>query len=275
MQSVAALQFLPKVDRHIDREMLNDETLPSDANIKIILNGWFCHRPDRWPPADCIAPLLVSLHVTNNPEPGSGVRAREEFARMPTVLSYLRANGPIGARDLSTLEWLELHDVPAYYSGCLTLTLDRPPVGRGDFIVANDVHPHVLQELQRRTSRQILRTTHKDVRLSDAATRLAQANALLETYASATCVVTSRLHCALPCLAVGTPVLLVDTSWDQSRFTGLNELVHHCPWAEFVSGDFEYCVENPRPNPQRHLVMREELIATVRRFVGRQESFLH
>jgi exopolysaccharide biosynthesis predicted pyruvyltransferase EpsI len=58
--------------------------------------------------------------------------------------------------------------------------------------------------------------------------RMYYANDILNKYKSAKCVITSRLHAALPCLALGTPVLLINTQPDQYRFEGLKELTRNC-----------------------------------------------
>ena len=268
IQSLAARKFLPKVDQYIDREKLDEARASKRKPLKLIMNGWFCHRPDKWPPPEFIEPLLISFHITNNPEPGSGVRAREEFARMPEVLRYLRRNGPVGARDLDTLAWLRSHDVEGYYSGCLTLTLDRPAVARETFIALNEVPDAIATRVERTTNRPIVRTTHEDRVTMGSVARLSRAAALMETYASAACVVTTRLHGALPCLAMGTPVLLIDAAWDQSRFSGLNELVHHCSVDQFIAGEVEYDFDSPPPNPIRHLAMRDDLERRVAAFIG-------
>src|SRR5690606_16492447 len=50
---------------------------------------------------------------------------------------------------------------------------------------------------------------------------------LLKKYAKAKLVITSRIHCALPCLALGTPVIFVngfDSFVDSCRFDGILEL---------------------------------------------------
>lgn len=266
IQSVAARKFLPRVDRYVDREAL-DEAPAQKEPIKLIMNGWFCHKPERWPPTPSIAPLLISVHITNNPEPGSGVRAREEFSRMPEVLSYFRQHGPVGARDYFTLEWLKAHDIEAYYSGCLTLTLDRPPVPREPFVLLNDLPDEVALRAESMTVHPIRKVTNVDDRTIGAEARLNRAAAMIELYARASCVVTTRLHCALPCLAIGTPVLLIDASWDQSRFAGLNELIHHCSVEELVSGKVGYDVDAPPDNPDRHLPLRTALEERTRAFI--------
>ncbi|MBS2022255.1 MAG: polysaccharide pyruvyl transferase family protein [Deltaproteobacteria bacterium] len=55
--------------------------------------------------------------------------------------------------------------------------------------------------------------------------RNARAKALLEKYATARLVITSRLHCALPCLGLGTPVLFLRGSKGDPRFGGYADLL--------------------------------------------------
>ena len=56
----AAQKFLPRIDSYIDREALDE--YPQDGEpIKLIMNGWFCHNPHKWPPSPPIDPLLISI----------------------------------------------------------------------------------------------------------------------------------------------------------------------------------------------------------------------
>ena len=55
---------------------------------------------------------------------------------------------------------------------------------------------------------------------------MSHAKTLLNKYATARLVVTSRIHCAIPCLSLGTPVLfilkgLIDENQHMSRFRGI------------------------------------------------------
>jgi hypothetical protein len=57
--------------------------------------------------------------------------------------------------------------------------------------------------------------------------KFAMAEDLLNQYAKAKLVITSRIHCALPCLAMGTPVIFIngfDSFVDSCRFDGILEL---------------------------------------------------
>ena len=111
------------------------------------------------------------------------------------------------------------------------------------------------------------RTAHRDITTEGPDARFAKAETLLELYASAGCVVTTRLHCALPCLAMQTPVLLLGGAHGPDRFTGLTDLVHNCSAGEFLSGEFQYDITAPPPNPTAHLNLRRGLVERVRSFV--------
>src|SRR5690606_28318532 len=55
------------------------------------------------------------------------------------------------------------------------------------------------------------------------------AEELLRKYSTAKLVITSRIHCALPCLALGTPVIYLngfEKEFDACRMEGLSELFH-------------------------------------------------
>jgi hypothetical protein len=102
IQTIAALRFLPRVDAWVDRERLDE--FSSSTPHKIILNGWFLHRPEHWPPSQCLRPLIISFHLTRETH-----RGYNELMIAPslTVLSqegikYLRNYEPIGTRDLDT-----------------------------------------------------------------------------------------------------------------------------------------------------------------------------
>lgn len=64
--------------------------------------------------------------------------------------------------------------------------------------------------------------------------KLRYAEELVQKYAEAKCVITSRIHCALPCLGLGTPVIFIEKSDDdecsKSRFGGLIDLLNVLTW---------------------------------------------
>jgi len=113
IQSIAARQFLPRVDLYIDREYDLDK-VKSEIPIKLIMNGWFKHNVSSWPPSPSIRPLFISFHITP--------LVSDKLMNKHSV-SYLSDNAPIGCRDFFTLQLLKKYGIDSYFSGCLTLTL--------------------------------------------------------------------------------------------------------------------------------------------------------
>lgn len=137
IQSLAAKQFLPRVDFFVDRDRMPDSADRGDAFL--FANGWFSHAPQNFPPPSNLHPFWISLHLAQ-PEMLS-----ERF------LDHLRERAPIGCRDTVTLGRLQSYGITSYFSACLTLTL-RPPAGtaRGDRVYLVDVQPLMHAVIPRR-----------------------------------------------------------------------------------------------------------------------------
>lgn len=64
--------------------------------------------------------------------------------------------------------------------------------------------------------------------------KLNYAENLIRRYAEADCVITSRIHCALPCLGLGTPVIFIqnenDKKYSSDRFGGIIDLFNVAKW---------------------------------------------
>lgn len=264
IQSIAARRFLPAVDCLVDRDHLNAPDIP---DCKLILNGWHTHRPENWPPSPAIDPLLISFHLTNE------VFSRNINGINPTAtllkgknLEYLKQHGPVGTRDTYTRDLLRNAGVDAYFSGCLTLTLGNGEQRiRGEYVCASDLNPAQVAALRERTRAPVIENT-PNAAPGPFDERMTQAERLLDVYANARCVVTTRLHCALPCLAFGTPVLLLTTADDKYRFSGLLDLLRHCTASKFIKGRAGFDLDHPTPNARDFLRLREDLIARVSAF---------
>jgi hypothetical protein len=268
IQSIAVVEQLPCINAYFDRDHLNAIEPSNGQPYSVILSGWFCQFPERWPPSAAIRPLLVSMHFTRERVSSDIGLVPAEMLRTPPILQYLRDHGPVGARDLATLHLLRQAGVPSYFSACLTLTLHKPAVSRADdLIVLNDLPPSVHTHIRSTAAKNLFTTTHLGFADTTVEGRFARARELLALYARASCVVTGRLHCALPCLAMGTPVLLIDVAADQYRFDGLRDFLHHCGADEFTRKSFGYDIDNPWPNKTAHLRYQQTLRRTVAEFV--------
>ncbi|WP_457330250.1 polysaccharide pyruvyl transferase family protein [Rhizobacter sp. P5_C2] len=267
VQSIAAQRFLPRVDALLQRDALQRE--PDGAGpVHAILNGWYLGPPMQWPPHPRIRPLLLSMHFSTR-------RSRRRIWRAPPAArmltpqgrAWLTANGPVGARDLATFELLQRHRIPSWHSGCLTLTLPASSAVRDDVVVACDLPPQHVEALRRRTASRVVCVTHHDAVTTGHAQRMATAQALLDLYARARAVVTTRLHCTLPCLAFGTPVLFVPVDPDRRRQQPGFDLAHVAMPAAFLSGRFDFDLKAPPPNPEHWRPLARQLAERCRDFI--------
>ena len=272
IQSIAAQDFLPRIDAFIDRDH-NARNQAYDPTTKLIMNGWFTHYPEHWPPGGSVDSLLISVHLTVDPGWRTGVSIRDIVSSSRDLRSFLSKSGPVGARDRSTEQFLCDLGIDSYFSGCLTLSLKRPDFSRDEGLTIYCDVPIMPGLPIRRDGLQIARTTHLDMETVGREARFAKASSLINLYARAKCVVTTRLHCALPCLAMGTPVLLLDGGTDP-RLSGLRELLHWTTFDDFVSGKSGYDINDPPPNKTDFHPLRETMATKVRAFLSDAETKL-
>lgn len=279
IQALASAQFLPQIDKYIERE--TELKNYSEEKVSMIMNGWYMNNPQNWPPSSFINPLFVSFHINKCGLP--------EFLNN-TSIAYLKNHEPIGCRDQNTVKLLKEKNIKAYFSGCMTLTLGfkyKSNVRNNKVYI---VEPHTCQAgLWNKYKCISLKTviymfTHiKDIKtistkknenglkhyfynayflkayskvfdykmLVDAEyinqynhdiqrqyptqeSKMKYAEELVKKYAQASCVITSRIHCALPCTGLETPVIFVnlknDNEYSTDRFGGLIDLFNTISW---------------------------------------------
>ena len=276
IQAVAAEQFFDHIDVYVERERLDEY---DGEPIKLIMNGWYMHEPEHWPPAPCINPLFVAFHINS---------LAKETLLSPKSINYLKAYEPIGCRDLGTVDLLKSKGVDAYFSACLTLTLgykykSEKRSGKCYFvdpfyilhkenigtILRNLIElPFCFKKVRQIKNKMGRKDTFKELLsivsfyraykkfFSDELLlnaeyinhesidfhsqyptddlKLAYARSLVRKYASATLVVTSRIHCALPCLGLDTPVVYIENKrqaeTSSCRLQGLKEFFNVMTW---------------------------------------------
>lgn len=274
-QAIAAKQFLPPDAIPIDREFIHEFQYTSQ--LKTLVNGWFMHHKDTWylneeapaqswPPSRDINPLFISFHITPTFLP---IIFSEEN------IQYLIDHGPIGARDSFTLNELQKRGIPSYFSGCLTLTLMNDKTTRNNTICLVDVDQEIVDFVKSRTNSPIVEMTHarKLLTVLDPELRLKYAQHMLDQYKTAKCVITTRLHATLPCLAFETPVLMIPTNTSNTlseRFEGLVNHAWHCSKRDLLDGAYVYDFDNPPTNPGTHLEIRNRLISQMESWVNSQ-----
>ena len=285
IQALAASQFLPSIDGFVNREELSQY---DGEECVVIMNGWFMHVPNNWPPSKKIRPIFLSFHI--NKEASDKMLANHG-------VTYLKENGPIGCRDRYTLNLLRQREIESCFTGCLTLTLGNKytsvekkekvyfvdpciPISqnRMDRLAILLRNPFLVYKISKKLStpgkhnsfrNRIYKSSqfiqyyskiftkeclgdaifimHENTNYSFMSDeeRMNEAERLIRLYSRAIFVVTSRLHCALPCLGLQTPVYFTQrvscSEKSDCRFDGLIELFNKMTvFSNNIICDFNY-----------------------------------
>ena len=214
IQSIATERLLPSIVQRFNRDTLAyaNPTVP----LSIVMNGWFSHHPETCLPRSVnLHPVFWGFHITDTNDSWDYFSQKE-------VLRYLRQYEPIGCRDPYTAERLSALGVETFVSYCLTLTLPRreKKPENGKVFVVDAFQVPLPEELKKEA---IYYTHISFFKYRDALKRL-HARRLLHVYRSeARLVITSRLHCLLPCMAMGIPVVFFNNPNDY-RVSWVKEL---------------------------------------------------
>ena len=269
IQTYVAKRFLPHIDYYIDRESLNCFVPKEKEYVSVIMNGWFLHNKCAWPPSPYINPLLISMHFTS-------------LEKVDVGEEYLKKNGSVGCRDIETQKRLDRNNIENYFSGCMTLTIEKfENVKKEDYICIVDVEDDVYEKIKKSTKREIKKITHsvdsKIIQKKSFEQRMNDVEKLLKKYQAAHIVVTSRLHVALPSIALGTPVILiVKKNYEKDRL----ETFLKYPSAHYFSEEFcEFnneiisdILEQKKENNNEYKEIREKLIEKCTEFIEKSEK---
>jgi hypothetical protein len=163
--------------------------------------------------------------------------------------------------------------VDAYFSGCLTLTFINYYIPRSNNICIVDLPQTVMSVIPKHIHKHVITLSHIITSISNHDIRLQYAQDLLNMYSNARCVITSRLHCALPCLAFGTPVVFIYQNKHDPRFPGLLNLMRHYSLDSFLAGNCTINWDDPGPNPVDIGQLRQTLIRKCKDFIDRELTF--
>lgn len=223
IQSLAALQYIPKkcVPILIDRDTIQYYHGPK---VKLLMNGWFYIKEGNKYTSEKIVPLYLSYHLQN-------------FVNDSRMIAHLKKYQPIGCRDNYTKKLLIKHGIKAYFSSCLTTTLDinyyKGDSFRNDEIIFTDFKfgyykeaDECIKNLKAYNFTNITYLTHISSNKLNHSERFQIANKYLRKYARAKLVITTRIHAALPCLSLKTPVILINNYYDFNRYDGIYDLLN-------------------------------------------------
>ena len=217
------MQYLPNncSPTFIDRDSFQ---FYNGKNVKLIMNGWYrILNGNKLIPSN-ISPIVLSIHIDN-------------INKLDTIaINNLKKYQTIGCRDMYTLRGLKKYGIDAYFSSCLTTTLDIDysvnDLERTNEIIFIDYKfgynkkiDNYIKSLNSYNFSNIVHTTHSFNLNNSQNKRFNIAKELLDKYSKAKLVITSRLHGALPCLALNTPFIFVNNRYS-IRYEGLYEFMN-------------------------------------------------
>lgn len=292
IQSLAARQFYPEVDCLLDRDSVAQISEPTKA----IVNGWY-QLDDEYHFSALLRPKALSIHISNP----------QDFEKQAKTLEQWSEFGSIGCRDEKTADLIRSHGFEAHFSGCLTTTLGRSFKNKrsvndeqGMKVVLADLNPDLIckedmsglnlfqkvrhsilngianRKLSSIVSEIIPRGAEVQVTQHLAPLGLSddeyfkQAKALLEIYEQADLVLTSRIHCALPCLGMGTPVVLFANDANDLRFSGLIDWLNTVRYTR--KGNIRTSIQTENGsviNPKKHVEYAARMADECERFFAK------
>ena len=280
IQSYATKQFLPHVDYLINREEIGRFRSKDGEPVATIMAAWWMWAKWSWPPTRFIYPYFTGFHYSDNKAAKQAGCPVDYLFMKGLGGKYLNAYGPVGCRDNYTRDRLRELGVNAEFSGCITITLpeQKKTKPEKEYVCLVDAAGPVVKKVRKEledTDIEVKVITHEvDVhhREKPFEQRMRETEELLTLYQNAKCVITRRLHCALPCLAMGVPVLLAMHTAESIRFKPYYDWLNFCIPIDYVKGDYEYDVKNPPPNPTVHLEYKEKLEKSVKNFIAESEK---
>jgi hypothetical protein len=275
----------------LDRENLDKY---NDTVIQTIINGWFMESPENWPPSEKIKPLFISFHLNPSIE--------KELLKQESI-KYFKSHEPIGCRDIYTRDILLEKGVNAYYSSCITTTIDRnnylKSKTQAEGIIVIGAFDRLKPTLDYKSSVKLLisifkypfkkigyslklskfnrhlnNQNFKIKRYSQLTKRpikshnegLNLASEMLEKIAESEVMITSRIHAALPALAMGLKVIFIDQGLDhvnhKHRLSGLINYFTRVNLKDF----FMINLDNI-PAMEKHKVHTQKIKDTINNFL--------
>lgn len=211
IQTIAAVHAIKSLGLGVKGYLNRDNPVAHDSGDILIINGWFSISQETFPLSKNIVPVFSNLHISSTYLTPNKMLAKQSIA-------YLEEKSPIGCRDRETERMLNAMGIDAYFNYCLTLTFDKrttQEAAKADTIFIVDLDTFV--PLPRNLKNEKIEYVKHNLSIKfphDVKMNIAD-NVLHMYKTRATLVVTSRLHCALPCIAMGIPVVVLGDHHDK------------------------------------------------------------
>ena len=259
VQTLAVEAFYDRFFPDAERILLDRDELASYTGkpALAIMQGWFSFPGNLdFIPSPNLLPVFVGTHFTMDIRNDLVSPSGDFFRRF--------RKQEIGCRDYSTMYYLRSSGWNAYFSRCLTLTFPRrteqPEKQKKIFWVDVPESFHMLIPPAFRQNVEIIQQRKGQYQAGEEVFFKQQAGNLLKKYRDeAACVVTTAIHCAMPCAAMGIPVLFLKKNQDNTvleRWSALYGIVPVYTVDELKNGK----VPNRLPEPPEFEELKENIL---------------
>lgn len=242
------------------------------------MNAWYIHYKFNFNFFPYIYPLFISMFFKNFPYE-EGITYGVDYLN-DNVISEFRKYSPVGTRDIHTKKIFDNLDVDNYFSGCLTLTIEKfSNIKKEDYIVVVGLKNDEINYIKSKTDREI-KIIKQDVPYGSFSNepwkiRKKRVIEILKIYQGAHMVITTKLHCSLPCLALETPVLLLyDKSFpeNEDRIGTYLDYLNYVNRSDFIKSNIDF--SKPKNNSKKYLELRNGIIDKCSCFINNSKKVI-
>ncbi len=275
IQTIAVKKQLEKLFPDFNFEYFDREKIKyyDEESAFTIMQGWFdfekysYHNFQR---NGKLIPIFIGTHYTEKAQ--------------DVILDFLNSNPfyfndyIIGCRDKYTCEFFRNIGINSYFSRCLTLTLPKREIKNTQnkvFLVdiPKNFYKYIPSEILNNAvviNQKQYKSGMSDLYyLNSNEEFINDANNLLEKYKNeAKLIITTALHCASPCTAMGIPVVVINQNKDDRRYEVLDNIIKVYSIDELKKGQINFEPKAPDIEDLK-IAMQKNLKLTI------EDTFLH
>ena len=225
-------------------ETVQRNRLTSHQGGTCVMQGWYEHQQLTFLPGPDTRPVWVGTHFCSE--------AREMIRCLLENSSSLHFKD-IGCRDKSTMAFCQSLGITAYFSRCLTLTLPKRntiEAQNANTVYIVDCTDEIIEYLPtdiKKEAKILSQRNYKFESWMDWRQSRTVAEQLLSEYKqNARLVVTTALHCAQPCLAMGIPVVFIHPEYnEEDRFSSMDGILKQYSLKDLKEGKVRFDEDAP------------------------------
>lgn len=188
-----------------------------------VMQGWYEHDDLGFLPGPSTRGIWIGTHLNETTCEALALLFKTSSIRLSDV----------GCRDLSTLAFCKQYGISSYFSRCLTLTLPKRTIEEAEnanrtyLVECSDEIVALLPDWVKTNAERISHRGYAKEVWQPWQLCKEAARDLLDNYKkNAKIVVTTALHCAQPCIAMGIPVVFICPGLNErERFSSMKGLI--------------------------------------------------